>query len=244
MSYDILITISNILIVIYGAITGVLIFYSHKNQFTAAKSITFLKTVLGVIVIIEAYINWYLLKNFTVRSDFYFNLQLGIIIAIAFTFIGEYFSYNIGLDDNKFKRCLIFKLIGYIVFIAVECVIYRVWITEAVIAAVLVIVLQLAVNKNAYIGRRGSKKLYLAFTIAVSFLLAKAAAAVIKEKSYNTLIFLIGAALIFLSYIFLRMWGGASDREGFANARLIFFYAGLMLFAVSISPEFLDFFAF
>ena len=244
MSYETLILITNTLIVIYGAIIGVLIYYSHKHQFLVAKSITFLKTVLGVIVLAAAYIYWYLLKNFTVRSDLYFNLQAGVILVIFIAFIGEYFSYNIGLDENKFKRSMIIKFIAYILLIAIECLIYRVWITEAVITVILVIILQLTVNKNAYLPSSASRKFYLAFTIAISFLLAKAAAVVIKEKSYNTLLFLISAALLFLAYVFMRLWGGASDREGFANARLISFYAGLMLIAVSISPEYLDYFAF
>lgn len=244
MSYDTLIFITNILIVVYGAIICALIYYSHIHEYMAAKSITFLKTVLGAIVLAAAYIYWYLLKNFTVRSDIYFSLQALIILAIFIAFIGEYFSYNIGLDENKFKRSLILKFVSYILLIAVECLIYRVWITEAVIAVVLVIIVQLSVNKNAYLPSIASRKFYLAYTIAISFLLAKAAAVVIKEKSYNTLLFLIGAALLFFAYIFMRLWGGASDKEGFANARLISFYAGLMLIAVSISPEYFDFFAY
>lgn len=244
MTYDNLIFITNILIVLYGALVGVLIYFSNKNQYIAAKSTVFLKTVLGITVIVTAYISWHLLRNFSVRSDFYFWFQAGIIIAIIIAVISEYFSYNIGLDERKFKVCLISELIAYILFIAVECIIYRVWITEAIIAAALIIILQLTVNKTAYLPDTGSKRIYLAVTVASSFLLAKAAAVVIKEKSYNTLIFAAGAALLFLAYIFMRLWGGASDRASYANARSITFYGGLMLIAVSISPEYLDFFAF
>lgn len=244
MTYDNLVLITQFLIVLYGAIVGVLIYNSNKNQFKNSKSTVFLKTVLAVIVLITGYINWDLLRYISIRSDFYITFQLGIIIALLPLLIGEYFSFSIGEDSKEFKVLLSLQLAGYIALILVECVTYRITITEIIIAAALFIILRFTVNKKAFLNDKSYKSLNTAVAVTTAFLLAKAVSVLLKEKSYNTLLFLVGAALIFCAYVFMRLFICDSDRKIYANVRIISFYAGLMVITTSISPDYLDFFAY
>lgn len=244
MTYENLVLITQFLIVLYGAIVGVLIYYSNKNYFTNSKSTVFLKTILTLIVLMTGYINWDLLRYISIRSDFYITFQLGIIIALLPFLIGEYFSFSIGEDNEGFKALLSLQIVGYVTLIIIECVTYRITIAEIIIAAALFIILRFTVNKKAFLSHKSYKNLNTAVAVTTAFLFAKSVSVLLKEKSYNTLLFLAGAALIFCAYVFMRLFICEGYRKVYANVRIISFYAGLMVITTSISPDYLNFFAY
>jgi uncharacterized membrane protein YhhN len=64
------------------------------------------------------------------------------------------------------------------------------------------------------------------------------------EKSVGTLLFMIGAVLFLVSDLLLGIWNYKTGARRHANLNWITYFSGMMLIALSISPEFLTYLAY
>ncbi len=234
-------------LVIVAVYAAVLVFYLRAEAANDGpegfKKATRLKLTLSGMFIAVSIISEYLLYNYTVRSLFYIYLQAAVIIALVLAFFGDYFLQYIKLDVKKFKIGISFFTATQIVLIAMMCILYRVGIAEFIVTVgVLLLVLLLMKKQNWKLGEEGKR--LTAYTILLVFMASKAVVTFATEKSVGTLLFAIGAVLFLLSDMLLGIWNYSSGARKYANLNWITYFSGMMLIALSVSPEFLHYLAY
>lgn len=233
--------------VILAAYVVVLCFYlnaeKHNDGKNGFKKATALKLSLSGMFCAVAFISAYLLRYYSTRSDIYHYAQLFVAIALCLAFCGDYFLQYIRLDVKKYKIGIRFFMACQIVLIAVMCIIYRVWWPEFVImVVVLLLVLLLMKKQNWQLGEE--QKVVTAYTILLVFMASKAVVVMFEEKTVGTVLFAAGAVLFLVSDMFLGIWNYGTSKRRHANLNWITYFAGTMLIALSISPEYLGYIAY
>jgi len=228
--------------VILAAYAVVFCFYIRAEKAndgkTGFKKATILKLTLSGMFCTVAMISHYLLRNYSVRSDIYFHMQLLVVIALFFALGGDFFLQYIKLDVEKFKIGIKLFMVCQILLIAMMCILYRIWWPELVItAAVLLIVLLMMKKQNWQLG--GEKKVLTVYTVLLAFMASKAVVVMLSEKTVGTVMFAAGAVLFLLSDMFLGIWNYNTGKRKHANLNWLTYFAGTMLIALSISPEYL-----
>jgi hypothetical protein len=236
-------------IVIVAAYAMVLVFYLKAEAANDGpegfRKATRLKLTLGGMFIAVSIISEYLLYNYTVLGLNYIYMQGAVIAALVSAFFGDYFLQYIKLDVKKFKIGISFFTATQIVLIAMMYLSHLSYIgaAEFVITVVaLLLVLLLMKKQNWKLGEE-SKRLTV-YTILLVFMASKAVTVFFKDLSVGTLLFAIGAVLFLLSDMLLGIWNYNSGARKYANLSWITYFAGMMLIALSVSPEFSHYLAY
>lgn len=223
------------------AFAVILVFYlfaekknDGKNGF---KKATALKLTLSGLFCLVGIISYYLLYNYNTYGQIYQKMQMIVMISLFVAFAGDFFLQYIRLDIKKFKIGITCFSITQVLLIIAMGVIYSISWKEFVITAVaLVLFLLLMKKQNWQLGE--AQKILTIYTILISFMASKSVMVFVSDATQGTLLFMIGAILFLVSDLLLGIWNYSSNKRVHANLNWITYFSGLMLIALSISPEF------
>lgn len=227
-----------VLVVIYAVL---LVFYLRaeknndgKNGF---KKATILKLTLSGIFCGVAIISYYLLYNFSHRSQIFYTLQLLIVIGLFFALGGDFFLQYIRIDEKKYKIGISLFTCTQILFVANLCIFNGVGWKEVVITIVALLLFSLLMKKqNWQLG--GEQKRVTAYTILLAFMASKGFVTMLHDMTVGSVLFSVGAILFLVSDIILGIWNYNTGKIKHAWLNWITYFSGNMLIALSISPEF------
>ncbi|HBU13073.1 MAG TPA: hypothetical protein DEB31_10255 [Clostridiales bacterium] len=226
------------IVIAYGVLFVFYLNAEKKNTDGANfKQATALKLTLSGMFCAVGVLSYYLLYNYAHRGGFYLNLQLLVVIGLFVAMAGDFFLQYIRLDIKKYKTGIRFFTGTQILFLIGMLIVYRIGWREVVItAAILALVLLLMKKQDWQLGE--AQKALTAYTILITLMAAKSVTVFLTDFTAGTLLFMVGAALFLLSDILLGVWNYHTDRRAHMNVSWLAYFAGLMLIALSMSPEF------
>lgn len=179
-------------------------------------------------------VSYVLLINYSHFSDILYTLKLLHVAALFAVFCGDRPPRYIRPDTKKHKAGAYCFLLAQILLLIPLCILNGVgWGEFAVAAAVLALAAVLTGKR----GRLSAKvqKPVAACRILLAFMAAKSFLVLLGDKTQGALLMAAGAALFLAAGLFLDIRSGG---QAPAYRKRITCFSGLMLIALSISPEF------
>lgn len=160
-----------------------------------------------------------------------------ILVASLFAALGgDYFLQYIRLDNKKYRIGIGFFSVTQILLIVYLCLMNLIgWMEFVIMAGILLLVLTLMKKQNWKLGPE--QKIVTVYTLLIAFMTAKAITGIFHEKTLGALVLAIGAALFMASDILLGVWNYHTNKRVHANLNWITYFSGMMLIAISISPN-------
>lgn len=228
-------------IVILIAYAAIFVFYLFAEKENSGKEgfkrATAVKLALSGLFCLVGVISYYLLLNFSHHNNFYLAMQLLVVIGLFTALCGDFFLQYIRLDVTKYMTGIGFFMTTQILFLVSMSILNGFTWQEFVITAVaLVLVLLLMKKQDWKLGKE--QKIVTVYTVLLTLMASKSVMVFWRDLSGNTLLFMIGALLFLLSDVVLGIWNYHTGKRAHANLNWVFYFSGMMLIALSISPKF------
>ncbi|MDL2236547.1 lysoplasmalogenase [Christensenellaceae bacterium OttesenSCG-928-K19] len=226
------------IVIAFAVILVLYLFAEKKNDGKQGfKKATALKLTLSSLFCAVGIISYYLLYTYAHRGGIYLTLQVFVVVGLFVALGGDFFLQYIRLDIKKFKIGILCFSITQVLFLIPMLVVYRVgWLEFVITAVVLVLVLLMMKKQDWQLGE--AQKALTVYTILITFMAAKSVTVFLGDHTVGTLLFMIGAILFLVSDLLLGIWNYNTSKRAHANLNWISYFSGLMLIALSMSPEF------
>ncbi len=240
MQYNILMGLT---IGIVAAYAVMLIFYLRaetKNTGAAGfRKATGTKLTLSGLFCVTAVISFYMMLRYGHSSDILYTMQMLVMLGLFAAFAGDFFLQYIRIDTKKYMIGIACFTVTQVLFIVSQTILNMLsgWLlTLVIMAAVLAGILVLMKRQGWKLGKE--KKLLTAYTVLLTFMMAKSVATMFHDKTIGAVFMGVGAALFLLSDLFLGIWNYRSNRRVYANLNWITYFSGMLLIALSSNPAF------
>lgn len=226
------------IVIAYGVLLVLFLRADAKTGEAAGfKKAAALKLVLSGLFCAVGLISCWILRYYSLAPDTLFVLKLIMALGLFFALAGGFFLQYIRSDIKKYRMGLGFLIVTQVMLIVPMCILNGIGWKELVFTAVIIIALWLLRKKQSWqLG--AEKKQLTAYSVLLTFMASKAAVNMSQDMTVGAVLLAVGAALFLISYIFLGVWNYHSYKRSDINLSHITYFAGIMLIALSSSPEF------
>ena len=191
------------------------------------KKATALKLVLSGLCTICS------LTGFLITGKYVEISRLLLLVAMVFTFIGDYFLQFIRISEKKFNIGIFSFAMAQISLIVSLVISYGVHLLDFKLTAVIcLLVLILMIVQKWKLGK--ARIPLMIYTLLLAFMVSKAFTVLfLLEKTCFTILLTAGAVLFLASDFLLGIWNYHSGKRIHANLNWITYFSAIMLIALS-----------
>ncbi len=205
-----------------------------KNGFWKAMR---LKLCLSAMFCAVSIISYVILINYSHSPNLFFALKFLMVLALFAALCGNFFLQYIRLDVKKYKIGIYCFTVTQILLLIPMCILNGIGWKELAIAVAVVLGIRLLVKKQGWqLGEL--KKPLVVNTVLLTFMASKAFINMMADMTVGSVLLAVGAALLLVSHILLGLWNYHTNKMTHAYWNWIAYFSGMMLIALSISPEF------
>lgn len=226
------------IVIAYGVLLALYIRAETKNADTAGfKRAAALRLVLSALFCAVGLISCWILRFYSLAPDMFFMFKLIMALSLFLAMAGGLLLQYAQSDVKRLRIGLVCFIIMQIMLIVPMCILNGIGWKELVFTAVILIMLWLLRKKQSW-QPGAAKKPFMAYTVLLTFMASKAAVNMSQDMTVGAVLLAVGAALFLISYIFWGVHHFHSQKRLDANMNYVTFFAGMMLMALSASPEF------
>ena len=204
--------------------------YLHSEEHSGFKKATTLKLILSGVCSLTALLGLILNAVGETHVDI---PRVLVVLALGCAFFGDYYLQFIRLDEKKYNigiMCFASTQIFLIVFL---CLQHGVSWPEFILAAVIVVCMQLLMVMQKWVLGRAKIPLSI-YTLLLAFMTGKAVMALFGDSfSWSVGLIAVGAVLFMTSDVFLGINNYKADKRILANLNWITYFCGIFLIALS-----------
>ncbi len=226
------------IVIAYGVLLVLYIRAEMKNSDVAGgKLATMLRVILSVMFCAVGLISCWILRYYSLAPDLFFVFKLIMALSLFLALIGGLLLQYVSTDVKKLRGGLICLIVMQIMLIVPMCILNGIGWKELVFTAVILVMLGLLRKKQSWQPGEAKKALTV-YSVLLTFMASKAAVNMSQDMTVGAVLLSVGAALFLISYIFWGVHSFHSQKRSDINIYYITFFAGMMLIALSASPEF------